>query len=162
MVSWIKLTITEGARSNLSHLEIASDYWEHIRRRYSVKNGQRVQRIKAELARCRQHGSSIEEYYGKLMKLWTPLSEFQQTKTCSCPAGVDLEKECEEDRLHEFLKGLDESLYGSVKSSLLSRDPLPTLDEAYSAFLQDEDSKHTSRVLSEQVETMAYAVRTNT
>ena len=50
VLSWIKLTITESVRSNLSHLEIASDYWEHIRRRYSVNNGQRVQRIKAELA----------------------------------------------------------------------------------------------------------------
>lgn len=42
VVSWIKLTITEGVHSNLSHIEIASDYWEHIRRRYSVKNGQRI------------------------------------------------------------------------------------------------------------------------
>ena len=46
VLSWIKLTITELVRY-LSHLEIASDYWEHIRRRYSVNNGQRVQRIKA-------------------------------------------------------------------------------------------------------------------
>ena len=161
VVSWIKLTITEGVRSNLSHIEITSDYWEHIRRRYSVKNGQRVQRIKAELAMCRQQGSSIEEYYGKLMKLWTSLAEFRQTKTCSCLVGVNLEKEREEDKLHEFLKGLDESLYGSVKSNLLSREPLPSLDEAYNALLQDEDSKHTSRVLNDTSETMAHAVRTS-
>lgn len=60
VLSWIKLTITESVRSNLSHLEIASDYWDYIRRIYSVNNGQRVQRIKAELATCRQHGLSIE------------------------------------------------------------------------------------------------------
>ncbi|KAG2275316.1 hypothetical protein Bca52824_057871 [Brassica carinata] len=42
VLSWIKITITESVRSNLSHLEIASDYWEHIKRRYSVNNGQRV------------------------------------------------------------------------------------------------------------------------
>ena len=161
-VSWIKLTITEKVRSNLSHIEIASDYWEHIRRRYSVKNGQRVQRIKAELAMCRQQGTSIEEYYGKLKKLWTSLAEFRQTKACTCPAGINLEKEREEDKLHEFLKGLDESLYGSVKSNFLSRKPLPSLDEAYSALLQDKDSKHTSRVLNDTAETMACAARTST
>ncbi|XP_056846267.1 uncharacterized protein LOC130497478 [Raphanus sativus] len=160
VLSWIKLTITESVRSNLSHLEIASDYWEHIRRRYSVNNGQRVQRIKTELATCRQHGTSIETYYGKLMQLWTALAEHRVTKNCGFPTGFDLEKEREEDRLHEFLKGLDESLYGSVKSSLLSRDPLPSLDEAYSVLLQDEDSKHTSRAMEERVETMAHAVRT--
>lgn len=161
VLSWIKLTITELVRSNLSHLEIASDYWEHIRRRYSVNNGQRVQRIKAELATCRQHGLSIEAYYGKLMQLWTALAEHRITKNCGCAIGVNLEKESEEDRLHEFLKGLDESLYGSVKSNLLSRYPLPSLDVAYSALLQDEDSKHTTRVLDGKVETMAHAVRTN-
>lgn len=152
VLSWMKLTIAESVRSNLSHLEIASDYWEHIRRRYSVNNGQRVQRIKAELATCRQHGLSIETYYGKLMQLWTALPEHRVSKSCGCPIGANLEKEREEDRLHEFLKGLDESLYGSVKSNLLSRDPLPFLDVAYSALLQDEDSKHTTRVLDEQAQ----------
>lgn len=161
VLSWIKTTITESARSNLSHLEIASDYWDHIRRRYSVNNGQRVQRIKAELATCRQHGLSIEAYYGKLMQLWTALAEHRNTKNCGCSIGIDLEKEREEDKLHEFLKGLDESLHGSVKSNLLSRDPLPSLDVAYSALLQDEDSKHTTRTLDEKIEMMAHAVRTN-
>lgn len=88
------------------------------------------------------------------MQLWTSLSEFRQSKTCNCPVGINLEKEREEDKLHEFLKGLDEALYGSVKSSLLSRDPLPTLDEAYSVLLQDEDAKHTSCVLHDKVDTM--------
>lgn len=159
VLSWIKLTIAEKVRSNLSHLEVASDYWEHIRRRYSVKNGQRVQRIKVELATYRQQGDSVEDYYGKLMKLWTDLSEFRQSKTCNCPIGVSLEKECEEDKLHEFLKRLDESLYGAVKLNLLSRDPLPSLDEAYSEVLQDENSKHTSRVVNDKMDNMAYAVR---
>ena len=36
VLSWMKLTIAESVRSNLSHLEIASDYWEHNRRRYSL------------------------------------------------------------------------------------------------------------------------------
>ena len=103
VLSWIKLTITESVRSNLSHLEIASDYWEHIRRRYSVNNGERVQRIKAELATCRQHGMSIEAYHGKLMQLWTALAEHRITKTCGCEISVNLEKEREEERLHEFL-----------------------------------------------------------
>ena len=161
VLSWMKLTIAESVHSNLSHLEIASDYWEHIHKRYSVNNGQRVQRIKAELATCRQHGLSIETYYRKLMQLWTSLSEHRITQNCGCAVGQNLEKEREEDRLHEFLKGLDESLYGVVKSSILSRDPLPSLDEAYSVLLQDEDSKHTTRVLDDRAETMAHAVRTS-
>ena len=42
----------------------------------------------------------------------------------------------------------------------MSRDHLPSLDVAYSALLQDEDSKHTNRVLDDRADTMAHAVRT--
>lgn len=51
-------------------------------------------------------------------------------------------------------------MFGSVKSNLLSREPLPSLDEAYSALIQDEDSRVVSRVFKEKVETMAHFVRT--
>ena len=160
-MSWIKLTIAEMVHSNLSHLEITSYYWEHNLHRNLVKNCQRIQRIKVKLATCRQQGLSIEEYYGKLMQLWTSLSEFRQSKTCNCPVGINIEKECEEDRLHEFLQWLDKALCGSVKSSLLSKDPLPTLDEAYiNVLLQDVDVKHTSCVRHNKNDTMAYSVRT--
>lgn len=110
VVSWIKLTISETIRSSLSNLEIVSEFWDHIRRRYLVKNGQRFQHIKAELATYCKHRLSIEAYYGKLMQLWTSLTEFRQSKTCSYPIGATLVQEHEEDQLHEFLKGLDESI----------------------------------------------------
>lgn len=148
--SWIRLTISETVRSKLSNIEIASDYWEHIMCRYSAKNGQRVNRIKAELATCLQYGLSIKTYYRKLMQLWTSLTDFRQSKSCCCATGVTLEQESEENKLHEFLKGFDESVYGSVKTNLLSRDPFPSQDEAYSVLLQDEDFKYTSRVLDEK------------
>ena len=159
-MSWMRLTISESIRSTLSNFDVASEYWEHIRRRYSVKNGQRVQRIKTEIATCRQQGQSVEEYYGKLMHLWTSLAEFRQSKSCGCPIGIVMERERQEDKLHEFLTGIDEAIHGAVKSNLLSRDPLPSLDEAYSVLLQDEDSKKTYRIMDEKYENSAHAVRT--
>ncbi|CAA7029627.1 unnamed protein product [Microthlaspi erraticum] len=130
VVSWIKLTIDPPLRTSISHRDVAYDLWEAIKKQFSVKNGQRVQRLKVELVTCRQRGSTIEEYYGKMMSLWTSLADHRQAKNCGCPLGYDLEKEREEDRLHEFFMGIDESVYSAVKSNLLSRDPLPSLDEA--------------------------------
>lgn len=95
------------------------------------------------------------------MQLWTSLADFRQPKSCDCPIGATLERERKEDKLHEFLKDLDESMYGSVKSNLLSRNPLPLLDEAYSVLLKDEDSKYTLRVMDEKIDTMAHVVRIN-
>ena len=61
---------------------------------------------------------AVEAYYGKLMQLWTSLKDYQQAKTMA-----EVLKKREEDKLHQFFMGLDESLYGSVKSNML-HDPL--------------------------------------
>ncbi|GAA0151199.1 hypothetical protein LIER_09972 [Lithospermum erythrorhizon] len=50
-----------------------------------------------------------------------------------------------EERLHQFLVGLDDSLYGIVRSNLLSRVLAPTLDEAYQTLTQDESSRGFAR-----------------
>ncbi|XP_010499068.1 PREDICTED: uncharacterized protein LOC104776662 [Camelina sativa] len=155
VISWLKLTIDENLRTSLSNHENAHELWKHIKQRSSVRNGQRVQRLKAELATCTQKGLAMQDYYGKLTQLWRSLSDYQQAKTVE-----EIAKGREEDKLHQFLMGLDETIYGAVKSSLLSRVPLPTLDEAYQILAQDEESKSASRVLSNRVEEMSFAVQT--
>ncbi|XP_010462626.1 PREDICTED: uncharacterized protein LOC104743215 [Camelina sativa] len=154
VVSWIRLTVAPDLNSSLSHHEISHDLWSQIQKRFSVKNGQRVQRIKTELANCQQKGSAVEAYYGKLTKLWTSLADFQRAKMVE-----EIAKEREEDKLHQFLMGLDESLFGAVKSSLLSRDPLPSVDEAYQVVSQDEESKRASRLLEARNEGASFAVQ---
>lgn len=101
VVSWIKLTIAPDISITLSHHEVASDLWTQIQKRFSVKNGQRVQRLKTELANCQQRGTPVEAYYGKLTKLWTSLADFQRAKTAE-----EIVREREEDKLHQFLMSL--------------------------------------------------------
>lgn len=95
VVSWIKLTVAPDLSSSLSHHEIAHDLWTHIQKRLSMKNGQRVQRLKAELAICQLKGTAVEAYYGKLTKIWTSLADFQRGKTVE-----EIAREREEDKLH--------------------------------------------------------------
>ncbi|KAL1193369.1 hypothetical protein V5N11_003867 [Cardamine amara subsp. amara] len=55
--------------------------------------------------------------------------------------------------------GLNETMYGAVKSSLLSRDPLPTLDEAYNVLTLDEESKLVGRINEEKNDSVSFAVQ---
>ncbi|KAG7577529.1 Integrase catalytic core [Arabidopsis thaliana x Arabidopsis arenosa] len=156
VVSWMKLTIHESISTSMSHLDDSHELWSHIQKRFGVKNGQRVQRLKTELATCRQKGLPIETYYGKLSQLWRSLADYQQAKTME-----EVRKEREEDKLHQFLMGLDESVYGAVKSALLSRVPLPSLEEAYNTLTQDEESKSLSRLNDERNDGVSFAVQTS-
>ncbi|GAA0168448.1 hypothetical protein LIER_23162 [Lithospermum erythrorhizon] len=47
----------------------------------------------------------------------------------------------DEELLLQFLGGIDDELYGVVRSNLLSRLPLPSLDKAYMVLSLDETSK---------------------
>ncbi|XP_010530489.1 PREDICTED: uncharacterized protein LOC104807073 [Tarenaya hassleriana] len=105
----------------------------------------RLLRLRSDLANCRQKGSPVESYFGRLTKLWDDLVTLRPLKVCrcglcNCNLSADWEKQRQEDRLYEFLLGLDDK-YGIVRSNLLSRQPLPSVEKAYMVVTQDEASK---------------------
>ena len=57
--------------------------------------------------------------------------------------------------------GLDENLFGAVKSSLLSCDPLSTIDEAYQVVPQDEESKRATRSMEERNDVVSFAMQSS-
>ncbi|XP_070008012.1 uncharacterized protein [Nicotiana sylvestris] len=95
----------------------------------------------SELASTNQGALEIALYFNKLKKLWDELKVIRSShiSTCTCAAKAGIRKKDEEDRLHQFLMGLNDT-YVSVRSNLLMMQPPPSLDSAYNILLQDEDS----------------------
>ena len=143
LVSWIKMTIEPTLRSTISHRDVAQDLWEHLKKRFSVMNGSRLQQLKSELACCKQRGLAIEAYYGKLKKIWDNIATHRplrvcQCGKCTCNLGAAQETDREEDKTHDFLNGLDDQ-FRAVRSSLVSRTPIQPLEEVYNILRQEED-----------------------
>ncbi|CAL9221360.1 unnamed protein product [Arabidopsis halleri] len=165
LVSWIKMTIDPVLRSNISHRDVAKDLWDHLKKRFSVMNGPKLQQIKAELACCKQRGLAIESYYGKLTKIWDSMASFRPLRTCKCgkcecDLGSIQEKDREEDKVHQFLFGLDDTLFRTVRSSLISRVPVQPLEEVYNIVRQEEDLiRNGTKMLEEQPDVSAFAVQ---
>lgn len=106
-------------------------------------NGSRIQQIRAELACCKQRGLAIESYYGKLTRIWDSLASFRPLRTCkcglcTCDLGTTQEADREEDKVHQFLFGLDDQ-FRAVRSSLVARVPIQPLEEVYNIVRQEED-----------------------
>ncbi|KAI5444135.1 hypothetical protein KIW84_012665 [Lathyrus oleraceus] len=57
--------------------------------------------------------------------------------------------------------GLEDTLYGTVRSNLLAQDPLPTLNKVYATLVQEERLREITRVTEERGEAMAFAVHSN-
>ncbi|XP_071905960.1 uncharacterized protein [Coffea arabica] len=132
VVSWILNTIEPAFRSTITHMEIAKNPWEDIQERFSVANGSQVQQIKGEITEWKQRGLPIVTYYRKLEQLWEELANYEQMPTCQCGRcvcnlSVQLDKKREGEKLHQFLLGLDDMAYGTVRSNILGTEPLPSV-----------------------------------
>ncbi|XP_019442216.1 PREDICTED: uncharacterized protein LOC109346932 [Lupinus angustifolius] len=164
LVSWILNTVEPNLRSTISYMENARDLWDDIKERFSVVNGPRIQQLKSELAGCKQGAVSMVTYYGKMKSLWDELANYEQIhictcRGCTCDIASKLEKRQEEERVHQFLMGLDDVIYGTVRSNLLAADPLPSLNMVYSTLIQEERMKTITRAKEERGDIVGFAVQ---
>ncbi|XP_012847972.1 PREDICTED: uncharacterized protein LOC105967929 [Erythranthe guttata] len=164
LVSWIFNTIEPTLRSTISYMEDVKDLWEEIKQRFSVSNGPRVQQIRSDLANCKQNGQSIVTYYGRLKSLWDELNNYDPIPVCEC-AGckcnvtTKLNKKREEERIHQFLMGLDEGGYETVRSNILSAESLPNLNRVYAMVVQQEQVQIMTSTKEERGNPMSFVVQ---
>jgi len=143
LISWILNTIEPRLRSTISYAENAKELWSDIQERFSIANGPRIHQFKSELVGCKQGGMTIVEYYGKLKVLWDELDNYEKVLVCTCAnytcnLSTKLETQKKKEKVHKFLMGLDDATYGRVCSSLLTCDPLSSLNRVYSIIIQEE------------------------
>jgi len=55
--------------------------------------------------------------------------------------------------------GLDDTIYGTIRSNILAHDPLPNLNKVYSILIQEEQVQTMARGKEDKGEVMAFVVR---
>ena len=61
-------------------------------------------------------------------------------KSCEIVPVVleDMSGLLEEEKIHQFLMGLDSNVYGTMRSNILVLEPLPNLNKVYAFVAQEE------------------------
>ncbi|RVW83549.1 Retrovirus-related Pol polyprotein from transposon RE2 [Vitis vinifera] len=138
LVSWITNTIDPEVKSTLSKFRDAKRLWEHLKQRYAMVNGPRIQQLKTSIAKCEQPKSmSVTTYYGKLNVLWEELFKHEPLISCTCCSSCTA---------------------GIIAPSKTS---LPSLDRAYQLVIQDECVRLAKAVTEDKpAEVLGFAVRT--
>ncbi|KAL2907188.1 Retrovirus-related Pol polyprotein from transposon TNT 1-94 [Bienertia sinuspersici] len=147
LVSWILRTVEPRLAASFPYFDEASKLWAYLERRYCAANGPRLQQLRAAITGCQQSSSmSVEEYFATLMGLFDDLHRLKpphgrECGSCSCNLAEKYARDRDEEIFHQFLVGIDAGKYAAVKSNLLSQKPPPTLEQAYQAFIQEENSR---------------------
>ncbi|XP_071921403.1 uncharacterized protein [Coffea arabica] len=141
------------------------ELWDDIQQRFFVRNGTRVHQLKTEVANCKQNRDSIMAYYGRLKKLWDDLNDYDPMPTCSCNGCkcnfvTRLQQRQEEERVHQFLMGLDESSYSNVRSNIITSDPLPNLHRVYSQVTEQEQVQVMTGAAPNRSDPVSFAMKT--
>ena len=97
--------------------------------------------------------------------IWDEMNNYDKIPVCNC-AGckcnlmIILEKKREKERVHQFLMGLDEEVYDTVHSNILSTEPLLNLNRAYAMVAQQERMRTVTCTKKERGNPMSFAMKT--
>ena len=106
-----------------------------------VPNIPTIHRLKTKIASCKQNKQDVVDFLSKLMGLWNELDNYVKIPACTCGAIAKIAKFMEEDKVHQFLMGLDDDSFSTVWSQVLALEPLPSLDKSYNMVQQEENHK---------------------
>ncbi|CAA7055107.1 unnamed protein product [Microthlaspi erraticum] len=115
--------------------------------------------IKVQLVSCRQDGQSVLDYYGRLSKLWEELQMYQLIHGCVCGAEAKMANEKEEEKIHQFLMGLDDSRFGNICTNIIGTDPLPALGEIYNKIVREEQRLASAKYRDQQQDAVGFVAR---
>ncbi|KAL9227909.1 hypothetical protein vseg_003545 [Gypsophila vaccaria] len=114
---WLRSSIEDKLHASITFSGSVKEIWDELRERYAAGNAPRVHQLKGELNECKQGRESVVEYYTRLKIIWDELSNYSRVPQCTCGAAAELTKEREEEKVDQFLMGLDSKLYGNLRSN---------------------------------------------
>ena len=159
--SWIFNSVAISIQPSIVSHKIATELWNDLKERYTIVNGPRINQLKFEYHLFPQHEQLIVNYYNKFKGLWDELyGSMDVTCGCVCVVAPKLRTRAAEEQVHDFVLGLNDDKYAALRTQILilSMDPFPTLNKAFSLATQEERHRSIVRGRDDKSEVMSFAV----
>jgi hypothetical protein len=147
IMSWLLGSVESHIVTNLRPHRSAQSMWAYLKKVYLQDNDARRFQLEHAIAMF-QHGSlSIQDYYSAFLTLW---HEYATLVTADVPVAAlstiqTLHATTQRD---QFLMKLRPE-YESVRSALLNRSPVPSLDVCFGELLREEQRLSTQAILEQ-------------
>ncbi|XP_075074688.1 uncharacterized protein LOC142162256 [Nicotiana tabacum] len=125
---------------SIVYASYARKVWNDFQERFDCSNLTRIYHLWTEIATMRQGTDSVTSYYTKMKDLWEELDVLAPLSCCDCEEARTSIELLKSQRLLQFLMGLNES-YSNVRSNILARRPVVTVNEAYAIVTQEKSQR---------------------
>ncbi|XP_022041112.1 uncharacterized protein LOC110943686 [Helianthus annuus] len=140
VISWILNTLSRDISDSVLYTETACKLWNELNDRYGQVNGAKLYQLQKSICEISQGSNDIATYFTKIKAIWDELNALNSLPDCSCGVSHVFAKRDEDQRLVQFLMGLNAS-YDSVQSNILMMKPIPSISTAYAILIQDEKQR---------------------
>ncbi|XP_006579271.1 uncharacterized protein [Glycine max] len=143
VVSWLVHSVSIPIRQSVLWMDKAEEIWNDLKSRYAQGDLLRVSELQQEASSIKQGSLSVMEYFTKLRVIWDEIENFRPDPICTCTVKCTclvlntIAQRKQEDRVMQFLRGLNEQ-YGNIRSHVLLMDPIPTIPKIFSYVAQQE------------------------
>ncbi|XP_071740356.1 uncharacterized protein [Rutidosis leptorrhynchoides] len=137
VLSWILGSMSEDLYSGQIFSTNAAVVWKELSETYDKVDASIVFNLHYKITTIKQNGQSIFDYYHTLNSLWKQYDALVKLPTCVCAAVTEFDEHNKMQKLMQFLMGLDD-VYMTIRSNILSRDPVPDVKGAYAIISREE------------------------
>ncbi|GKA57628.1 hypothetical protein Tco_0756816 [Tanacetum coccineum] len=140
VLTWIMNFVSSDAYIGLVYSIYAASVRKELESTYDKVDGSVIFNLLQKIGSIRQCGSYVADYYHRLNSLWREFDALIKLPTCTCDANKEL----------------------SVRSALLTRDPLPEVKDAYTIVSREESYKgipESSSVTKSKLNTTSFAAK---
>lgn len=123
-------------------LPTAKDVWDAIKEMYSdSENSSQIFVIKTQLCQTKPGERDVTDHFLEMTSLWQEL-DLSNEEDWECSKDSEkYKKRLENDRVYEFLVGLNRDL-DEVRGRILGRRPLPLTQKVFTEVRREELSKN--------------------
>lgn len=141
IMSWLTHSVEADIAEGIIHAKTSQQVWEDLRNQFSQKNAPAIYQVQGSIATITQGSSTVAAYYTKIKALWAELDTYRTHVACNQEKLHN--EEMEEDRLMQFLMGLND-VFKAARSNILMMNLLPNVRQAYSLVIQEEMQRQVS------------------
>ena len=118
VMSWLLNSLHKNIRDSVLFCDKAFDVWKELEERYGQSNKARLFQAQREVTCINQGDLDIASYFNKARKIWDEFAAVGglprcDCSKCECEINAKLDKYAQEQKIIQFLMGLNES-YTSV------------------------------------------------